>query len=108
MAAEIIQIDTQDFTSQTYGGQDTNLISTFDLSTSFTTSSYIESFIYDNNRNIITFDYNFTDYTIQNDGQSAGSNGNVSQITVNPEQFLIDNGFDQGEYITYFNFFNKI
>jgi hypothetical protein len=107
MAAEIIQIDTQDFTSQTYGGQDTNLISTFDLSTSFTTSSYIESFIYDNNRNIITFDYNFTDYTIQNDGQSAGSNGNVSQITVNPEQFLIDNGFDQGEYITYFNFFNK-
>ena len=57
MAAEIIQIDTQDFTSQTYGGQDTNLISTFDLSTSFTTSSYIESFIYDNNRNIITFDY---------------------------------------------------
>ena len=107
MAAEIIQIDTQDFTSQTYGGQDTNLISTFDLSTSFTTSSYIESFIYDNNRNIITFDYNFTDYTIQNDGQSAGNNGNVSQITVNPEQFLIDNGFDQGEYITYFNFFNK-
>ena len=107
MAAEIIQIDTQDFTSQTYGGQDTNLISTFDLSTSFTTSSYIESFIYDNNRNIITFDYNFTDYTIQNDGQSAGSNGNISQITVNPEQFLIDNGFDQGEYITYFNFFNK-
>jgi len=107
MAAEIIQIDTQDFTSQTYGGQDTNLISTFDLSTSFISSSYIESFIYDNNRNIITSDYNFIDYTIQNDGQSAGNGGNVSQITINPEQFLINNGFDQGEYITYFNFFNK-
>jgi len=107
MAAEIIQIDTQDFTSQMYEGQDTNLISTFDLSTSFVSSSYIESFIYDNNRNIITFNYNFTDYTIQNDGQSAGSNGNVSQITIDPEQFLIDNGFDQGEYITYFNFFNN-
>ena len=75
MAAEIIQIDTQDFTSQIYEGQDTNLISTFDLSTSFGPSSYIEYFIYDNNRNIITFDYNFTDYTIQNDGQSAGTNG---------------------------------
>jgi hypothetical protein len=107
MAAEIIQIDTQDFTSQIYEGQDTNLISTFDLSTSFVSSSYIESFIYDNNRNIITFNYNFTDYTIYNDGQSAGSNGNVSQITIDPEQFLIDNGFDQGEYITYFNFFNN-
>ena len=50
MAAEIIQIDTQDFTSQIYEGQDTNLISTFDLSTSFGPSSYIEYFIYDNNR----------------------------------------------------------
>jgi hypothetical protein len=107
MAAEIIQIDTQDFTSQIYEGQDVNLISTFDLNTSFESSSYIEYFIYDNNRNIITFDYNFTDYTIQNDGQSAGNNGNVSQIIIDPEKLLIDNGFDQGEYITYFNFFNK-
>jgi len=107
MAAEIIQIDTQDFTSQVYEGQDTNLISTFDLSTSFSSSSYIEFFIYDNNRNIITFDSNFTDYTIQNNGQSAGSNGDISQIIIDPEQLLIDSGFDQGEYITYFNFFNK-
>jgi hypothetical protein len=107
MAAEIIQIDTQDFTSQIYEGQDTNLISTFDLSTSFSSLSYIEYFIYDNNRNIITFDYNFTDYTIQNDGQSAGTNGDISQIIIDPEKSLIDNGFDQGEYITYFNFFNK-
>ncbi len=107
MAAEIIQIDTQDFTSQTYEGQDVNLISTFDLNTSFISSSYIEFFTYDNNRNIITSDYNFTNYTIQNDGQSAGNNGNVSQITIDPEQSLINNGFDQGEYIAYFNFFNR-
>ena len=33
MAAEITQIDTQDFTSQTYGEQDVNLISTFDVTT---------------------------------------------------------------------------
>jgi hypothetical protein len=107
MAAEITQIDTQDFTSQIYEGQDVNLISTFELNTSLNSSSYIEYFIYDNNRNLLTSDYNFTQYTTQNDGQSAGNNGDISQIIINPEQSLIDNGFDQGEYITYFNFFNK-
>ena len=107
MAAEIIQIDTQTFTSQTYEGQDTNLIPTFEVPTNLSENSYIEYFTYDNNQNILTSDYNFTQYTIQNDGQSAGNEGNISQIIVDPEQVLVNNGFDQGEYITYFNFFNK-
>lgn len=70
-------------------------------------SSYIEYFIYDNNANLLHLDTNFTQYTIQNDGQSAGNEGAISQIIIDPEQSLIDNGYDQGEYITYFNFFNK-
>jgi hypothetical protein len=107
MAAEITQIDTQNFTTQTYGGQDTNLLSSFDVSTSLSTGSYIEYFIYDNNQNLLSSEYNFTQYTIQNDGQSAGNGGNINEIILNPEQSLINNGFDQGEYITYFNFFNK-
>jgi hypothetical protein len=107
MAAEITQIDTQDFTSQTYGGQDTNLLSSFDVNTSLTTGSYIEYFTYDNNQNLLSSNYNFTQYTIQNDGQSAGNGGNVNEIILDPEQILINEGFDQGEYITYFNFFNK-
>jgi hypothetical protein len=107
MAAEITQIDTQNFTTQTYDGQDTNLLSSFDVNTSFTTGSYIEYFTYDNNQNLLSSDYNFTQYTIQNDGQSAGNGGEISEIILDPEQTLINNGFDQGEYITYFNFFNK-
>jgi hypothetical protein len=107
MAAEIIQIDTQDFTSQTYGGQEIGLVSSFDINTSLTSGSYIEYFIYDNNQNVLYTDYNFIQYTILNNGQSAGSNNDVSQIIIDPELSLIDNGFDQGEYITYFNFFNK-
>ena len=107
MAAEIVQIDTQDFTSQTYGGQDTNLISSFEVNTSLSSSSYIEYFIYDNNQNLLSTDYNFTQYTILADGQSAGSDNDISQIIVDPEKSLINSGFDQGEYITYFNFFNK-
>jgi hypothetical protein len=106
MATEIIQISTQDLTTQEYMGQDTNLISTFDVNTSLSSSSYIEYFIYDLNQNLIQSDYNFSQYTVQNDGQSAGNN-NLSQIIISPEEALINSGFDQGSYITYFNFLNK-
>jgi hypothetical protein len=107
MAAEIVQIDTQDFTSQTYGSQDVNLISSFDINTSLSSSSYIEYVIYDVNRNLISIDYNFNQYTVLADGQSAGLDNNISQIIINPSGSLISSGFDQGEFITYFNFFNK-
>jgi hypothetical protein len=106
MAAEIIQVSTQDLTTQEYTGQDTNLISTFDVNTSLSSSSYTEYFIYDLNQNLIQSDYNFSQYSVQNDGQSAGNN-NLSQIIISPEETLITNGFDQGSYITYFNFLNK-
>jgi hypothetical protein len=106
MAAEIIQIDTQAFSPQEYGGQDLNLLTSFDVNTFLSSSSYIELYIYDNNQNILSTDLNFIDYTILNDGQSAGNEGNISEIILDPEQVLLDNGYDQGEYITYFNFFN--
>ena len=107
MAAEIIQIDTQDLTTQTYTGQDTNLISTFDISASLSSSSYIEYFTYDLNQNILSSNYNYTQYTVINDGQSAGSDNTLSSININPEQSLLTDGFDQGSYITYYNFLNK-
>ncbi len=97
MAVEIVQIDTQDLTTQLYESQDTNLISTFDVNTSLSSSSYIEYFIYDLNQNLLSTEYNFTQYTVLNDGQSAGSDGVLSQITINPEQNLINNGFTHYE-----------
>jgi hypothetical protein len=106
MAVEIVQIDTQDLTTQLYESQDTNLISTFDVNTSLSSGSYIEYFIYDLNQNLLSTDYNFTQYSVLNDGQSAGSDGALSQITINPEQNLIDSGFTQGTYVSYYNFLN--
>jgi len=107
MAAEIIQINSQDFSSQNYEGQDVNLISTFDVNTYLSSSSYIESFIYDNNQNILSTDYNFSQYTVLNNGQSPGTNNNLFQIEIDPEQTLLSQGFDQGQYNVYYNFFNK-
>jgi len=107
MAAEIILLNANDFTSQTYGEQDVNLISTFDVTTFLSSSSYIEFFIYDNNQNILSSQYNFSQYTVLDNGQSPGSNDDISQIEINPEENLINLGYDQGQYITYYNFFNK-
>jgi hypothetical protein len=107
MATETIQISTQDFFSQTYKNQDTTLISTFNVNTSFISSSYIEFFVYDNNFNILSSDYLFSQYTIQNNGQSPGNNDDVSEILLDPENVLISQGYTQGQYNSYFNFFNK-
>jgi hypothetical protein len=64
MAAEVIQIDSQQFVSQNYMSQDIVLITSFDVNTFLSSSSYIEFFIYDNNQNILSSDYNFSQYTI--------------------------------------------
>jgi hypothetical protein len=107
MVAEIIQVNTQDLTTQVYGSQDTNLISTFDVDTTFSSGSYLEFFVYDNNQNLLYSEYNFTQYRVFNDGQSAGSDNALSQITIDPEANLVNLGYTEGEYTTYYNFLNK-
>jgi hypothetical protein len=106
MASEIIQIIPQSFTSQDYKTQDVSLLSSFNVATSLSTSSYIESFIYDNNKNILSSEYIFNQYTVLNNGQSAGSDNAVSSIQLDPETILINSGYSQGIYNLYFNFFN--
>jgi len=107
MAAEIIPISTQDYFLQNYNPQETNLIPSFELNTVLTENSYIEYFVYDINKTILYSSYSYSQYTVLANGQSAGSNNEISQIIVDPEQSLINTGFSEGEYVTYFNFLNK-
>jgi hypothetical protein len=107
MATEITQIDAQQFLTQGYEEQDTNLLTSFNVNTFLSSSSYIELFVYDNNKNILSSNLNFTQYTVLNNGQSSGDGNNISEIILDPESILIDLGYNQGEYTTYFNFFNK-
>ncbi len=106
MAAEIVQINAQNFASQDYKSQDASLLSSFNIDTSLSSNSYIESFIYNNNQNILNSNYNFNQYTVLNNGQSAGSDNIISSIQIDPEAILVNNGYDQGIYNLYFNFFN--
>ena len=104
--AEIIKIDPFNFELQTYEVQDTSLISQFDINTFLTSSSYIEFYIYDLNQNILSSNLNYNNYTVKNDGQSSANN-NISQFNINPNQDITNQGFDQGEYIAYYNFLTK-
>jgi hypothetical protein len=98
---KIVNIQNLDPTTlelQTYSTDDQNLISSFDLENSFTSSvDYIEYSIYDINQNLLLYVNNFTNYSLLN---------NVLQI--NPEQDLNSYGFDEGQYITNYSFLKNI
>ena len=76
----ITQIDASEIVSHdNYTSQDESLITSFNVNTLLSTSSYIEVNIYDLNNTLLYNNYNYTSYTIQNDGQSATS-GEISLV----------------------------
>jgi len=107
MAIQITLLPDPSAESQDYNVQDVNLISSSEISTTLTTSSYIESHIYDLDQSLITSNYNFTNYSVLNNGQSAGTSNAISQIELNVEESFLDPLFDTGEYIATYNFLNK-
>ena len=107
MAAEITQIDVTTLNQPEYHLQDVNLIPTFNVDNTLTSSSKIEFYVYNVNNELLYAEPDFTQYTVENDPNSDGTS--VSQIILNPEMDLMNNGFIQGEYIAYYNFLdNKI
>ena len=104
--AEVTKIDYTSFELQDYNARDENLITTFDVNTLFTTSSCIEFYILDLNKNVLYSKYDYTNYQVTNDGQSAQT-GEVSKFQINPGDDVIGQGFANGEYVAYYNFLNK-
>ena len=106
MSSQVIEIDPLSFTQQLYSESEVNLISSNEIPTSFTSQSYVEFFVYDNSNNISFENYNFLDYTVLNNGQSALT-GDLSTIQLFPSKAVEKNFESIGEYNTYFNFLNK-
>ena len=105
---QVTQIDPSELSTQAYNPQDINLVPSFEVNTVLSENSYIEYNVYDLNNNLIFTNYNYNSYTVLEDGQSA-QDGNISQITIDPESDLINTGFDQGSYNTYYSFLvNKV
>jgi hypothetical protein len=105
--AEIIKISPTDFENQIYSSKDQTLLAPFDIDTFLTGSSYIEFFIYDSNNNLLTSNLNYNQFRIENDGQSSLTN-QISQFNISPQEDILNEGFNQGEYISYYNFLTKI
>ena len=104
--ANITSISPEEFLSQTYNSSDARLISSFEVNNLFTTSSYIESHIYDTSDTLINSELNFIGYSVLNEGRLSDSN-QLSNIQLNPETDLLDLGYSAGDYNTYYNFLNK-
>ena len=107
MAAQTTPIDFNNFISQTYNVEDTNLISTFENSNIFSTSSYIEFFIYSPSTDLLFSQPNYSNYTIQNTPVDLNNPVDTSQILINPENDLNSLGYSSGEYVTLYNFLDK-
>ena len=104
--ATVTRIDPTNLTLQSYEPQDENLISQFDVTTALTGSSYVEFFIYDNNQTLLYSTLNYNSYTVLADGQAA-LNNEISQFNISPGEDTENQGFDQGEYISFYNFLTK-
>jgi len=109
MAVEIFQIDPNAFSFQEYSPQETSLITSVEVNTYLDSGSYIENFIYTLNSELISSNYNFNNYTVLNNGQSPGTNGNIVTININVSSSanLFPNGTTLGQYISYYNFLQK-
>ena len=105
--ATVTRIDPTNLTLQSYEAQDSNLISQFDVNSVLTGSSYIEFFVYDNNKNLLYSTYNYNSYTVLNNGQSAANGNEVNNFDISPGNDVENQGFDQGEYLSYYNFLTK-
>ena len=94
----IQNIDPITLELQTYSNEDQNLISSFDIENNFTSSvNYIEYTVYDLNQNLLYYTNLFSNYSILD-----------NQINLTPEKDLEFYGFEEGQYITNYNFFKNI
>jgi hypothetical protein len=87
-----------------YESQESSLINSFEIGTTFNSQSYIEYFVYDLNKNLFLTEYNFREYTLNN---LQNNPDELYEIIIDPSQSLSNSGFDQGTYISYYNFLDK-
>jgi len=91
----ITQVNPETFEFQDYSTSDESLIVSNDLDTAFSSSiDYIETYIYDENQNQVSFQVPFTNYSITE-----------GHVVLTPPNDLERLGFDQGSYYITYNFY---
>jgi hypothetical protein len=95
----ITPVDSITFELQDYSIQDSNIISQFEIDTTFSQSAdYIEYFIFDENQNLVfpNTTQELLTYTVKN-----------GDVLLSPGQDLLQLGFDTGIYYISYNFYKK-
>jgi hypothetical protein len=91
----ITQVNPETFEFQDYSISDESLIVSNDLDTIFSSSTdYIETYIYDENQNQVSFQVPFTNYKVTE-----------GDVVLNPSNDLERLGFDVGSYFITYNFY---
>ena len=105
MASTIDQISPDNFSIQLYNSSDTDLIPTINIDNNLNENSSIEFYIYDLNKKIQYSNPLYNSYTVLNSPPPLNS---ISQINIDPQNDILNIGFNSGIYVAYYNFINKI
>ena len=100
--ANVQPISPDSFEPQSYSSEDLNLITTFDFGSSIQPNSYFELIVFSPTQELLSEDLNYNSYKVLRTEDDS-----VIQIEVDPAVDVNSIGFYNGQYIAYYNFFNK-
>ena len=88
---------------ENYSKEDLNLIPSFDVISQFNPETDVVEFSIYNEQNLLQYiNYNYTNYTVTLDYNTKKNA--ISSVNVNPEEDLVREGYDQGNYTVIYNF----
>ena len=106
-SASIINVDPNTLQPQTFSPVDGNIIPNFEINSLFNPQTdIIEFFVYDSNNNLLTSDYNFTGWSL-NQESSTTNPGELEVLILDPLNDAINNGYDLGEINLVYNFISN-
>jgi hypothetical protein len=104
ISSSIIPVDPSSLFYDGYGLSDQNIIPSENFVGNFTPDKdKIEFFVYDNNLNLISADYNFNNWKVSQD-PTIIQNGDITTLELDPSNDLILKGFSIGELYAVYNF----
>jgi hypothetical protein len=107
ISASITQIDPNALFSDGFELADQNIIPSQELVGSFLPEqNKIEFYTYDANLNLLSSDYDFTDWSITQNTSTNPVLTSTNNITLNPSNDLYNLGFDTGNLYAIYNFIN--
>jgi hypothetical protein len=106
-SASLISIDPNTLQPQTFDPVDGSIIPNFTIDSLFNPQTdIVEFFIYDSNNNLLSADYNFTGWYL-NQESSTTNPGELGVLVLDPLNDAVNNGYDTGDVNLVYNFISN-